>query len=561
MRFKSLFLSRACWAVLAVLAVLAALPTAAQAQSTDDAEKLDRLQRQLEQLQDQMRTLKGDMAQAKKKANELQAAGGAYAADLPTKAPYVKAPPAPAGVKLSWGGFIAAEGVWRQRSEAADVNSDYNNIPYPISPLYHENETRFSARQSRLFFLAEGNISMSQIVRGYFEMDFLGAATTANSIESNSYTPRTRNIYMTYDDMAAGWHVLAGQNWSLLTQNRNGIVPRQENIPLTIDAQAGLVGFTWTRNPQFRVVGDVAPGVAIAASAESPQIRFQTPGSTAPPGITVSSTNQGTQSGLMDTLQTYSLDTIPDFIEKVAFDPGFGHYEVIGLQRFFTDRTLCTSIAFGNCPGVGTASNKTTFGWGVGGNFLLPAVPQFLDLQGSIIYGQGTGRYGSGQLPDVTYAADGSLTPITAVQAMAGAVAHATPALDFYVYAGLEKDDAKYGSLGGTNFGFGNPLYSDSTCFTESFTGPAASAAGSPGNPITGLLSNTGCSVNVKQLAEITAGLWYNFYKGPMGRIAGGLQYEYIRRDTLPGTFSPGVLVTPSTNESIVLTSLRYYFP
>jgi len=89
----------------------------------------------------------------------------------------------------------------------------------------------------------------------------------------------------------------------------------------------------------------------------------------------------------------------------------------------------------------------------------------------------------------------------------------------------------------------------------------AASAAGSPGNPVTGLLSNTGCSVNVKQLEEITAGVWYNFYKGPMGRIAGGLQYEYIHRDTFPGTYSTGLLVTPSTNESIFMTSLRYYFP
>ena len=231
MRFKSFFLGSAC------LAVLAALPAAAQAQSTADADKLDRMQRQMEQLQDQIRSLKGDMAQAKKKATELQAAGGAYAADLPTKAPYLKAPAAaPAGVKLSWGGFIEAAGIWRQRNEVADMGSDFNNIPYPMSPLYHEQETRFSARQSRLFFLAEGNISMSQIVRGYFEMDFLGAATTANSIESNSYTPRIRQAFLSYDDMAAGWHIMAGQGWSLLTQNKVGITPRQENIPLTIDA-------------------------------------------------------------------------------------------------------------------------------------------------------------------------------------------------------------------------------------------------------------------------------------------------------------------------------------
>jgi hypothetical protein len=56
---------------------------------------------------------------------------------------------------------------------------------------------------------------------------------------------------------------------------------------------------------------------------------------------------------------------------------------------------------------------------------------------------------------------------------------------------------------------------------------------------VTGFLSNgtaAGCSVTVKQLAEITAGLWYNFYKGEWGRLAGGLHYEYVHRDTFAGT-------------------------
>ena len=365
---------------------------------------------------------------------------------------------------------------------------------------------------------------------------------------------------MSYDDTNWGWHVVAGQAWSLLTQNRQGIKPRDENIPLTIDAQY-VVGFNWTRNAQFRVVKDFGTGISIAASAESPQVRFQTPGSTSPPGITVDATNLGTQSGLMDTLQSYSIDQVPDFIEKLAIDPGWGHYEVVGLQRFFTDSTLCTSTTFGTCPFVGaTANNTNAFGWGVGGSFLVSAIPQFLDLQGSALYGKGIGRYGSGQLPDVTYAANGSLTPITAFQSLVGAIAHAAPSLDLYVYAGLERDDANYGSAGGTNYGFGNPLYSDAACSTASFATPAPSGAGVPASSVSGLLSNTGCSVNVKQLEEITGGLWYNIYKGYMGRVAGGLEYEYIHRDTFAGTVPSG-FVSPSTNELIVMTSLRYYFP
>jgi hypothetical protein len=539
--------------------------------AADDAQT-ERLQRQIDALQQQLQGLQKQVIETKKAAQQAAAAApvaGAYAqapapraGGMPGKAPWAALP---TGVNLSWGGFIEAAGIWRQRNEVADVASDFNNIPYTISPLHNENETRFSARQSRLWFLAEGDISTSQIAKAYFEMDFLGAATTANSIESNSYNPRIRQAFVNYDDNAAGWHVLAGQAWSLLTQNKVGIKERQENIPLTIDAQY-VVGFNWTRNAQIRVVKDLAPGVTIAASAESPQVRFATPGSAPVTGLTIASTNFGTQSGLMDTLQNYSMDTVPDFIEKIAFDPGFGHYEVLGLQRFFTDRSLCATAAgviAGNCSLVGAATNQTTFGWGVGGSALLPAIPKFLDLQGSVLYGNGIGRYGSGQLPDVTFAQNGSLSPVTALQAMVGAVLHATPDLDIYSYAGLEQDRANFGSAGGTPYGLGNPLYSDATCNIQSFA--AVPVTGNGSNSVTGLLSNgtaAGCSVNVKRLEEITIGFWDNFYKGPMGRIAGGVQFEYIHRDTFSGVGPvAGTSVSPATDEAIVMTSLRYYFP
>ena len=550
---------------LAGTALTAVLPDYAAAQDA----QTERLQRQIDSLQRQLMAVQREMSETKKSQADQAAAQKKAAAEAarqavadaygkaggpgPTKASPAFLPP---GVKLSWGGFIEAASIYRTRNEAADVGSDFNNIPYPISPLYHENELRFSARQSRLWFLAEGDVSMSQIIKAYFEMDFLGAATTANSIESNSYTPRIRQAFVSWDENALGWHVLAGQAWSLVTQNRNGIVARQENIPLTIDAQY-VVGFNWSRNAQFRVVKDFGPAVSIGVSAESPQVRFQTPGSASPPGLTILTGETGTQSGLMDTLQSYSIDHIPDFVEKIAFDPGWGHYELLGLQRWFTDRT-CTPIG-GICPGTG--SNNTTFGWGVGGSVLLPAIPKFLDLQGSILYGQGIGRYGSGQLPDVTFDAQGKLSPVTALQAMVGAIGHLTPDLDVYVYAGLEKADSNFGgATTATAFGFGNPLYSDSACFGELFASPAP-----PTNPVTSVLSNSGCSVNVKQLAEITVGAWYNFYKGQYGRLAGGLQYEYVHRDTFPGLAVAGNplggSISPSTDESIFMTSLRYYFP
>jgi hypothetical protein len=46
--------------------------------------------------------------------------------------------------------------------------------------------------------------------------------------------------------------------WSLATQNKVGMARRQENIPLTIDAQY-VLGFNWSRNAQFRVGRQTLP--------------------------------------------------------------------------------------------------------------------------------------------------------------------------------------------------------------------------------------------------------------------------------------------------------------
>jgi hypothetical protein len=165
-------------------------------------------------------------------------------------------------------------------------------------------------------------------------------------------------------------------------------------------------------------------------------------------------------------------------------------------------------------------------------------------------------------LPDVTFARDGSLSPVTAVQALVGAVGHFTPNLDVYAYAGLERDNANFSSAGGTPFGLGNPAYLDGAYFAVNSLAVPSETSSPAGNPITSSLSNTTCSVNVKQLEEITVGFWQNLYKGDMGRIAGGAQFEYIHRTTFPGAlFTDGPLVSPAVDQATVLASLRYYFP
>lgn len=460
------------------------------------------------------------------------------------------------GITITPGGFLALESVTRSPFIGADIGTPYQNIPFSNVPASHTNEFRFSARQSRVSALMQGDVDPATHLAGYGELDFLGAAQTANSNESNSYQPRIRHLYATVDQDFFGAHLLAGQTWSLATMNTKGIVPRQEDIPLTIDAQY-VPGFVWQRTPQVRIVKDFDKTFWVALSAENPQTTF---GGTTPTlfdaGAIISTVGavgaafpQTSIVGgsLFNNANAISLNQMPDIIGKLAWDPTFAdrtiHMEAFGIFRDFHDRVIYPfgSAAFPFGTGIPNHNNEIA-GGGVGGSILVPIVPKVLEAQFSGMTGRGIGRYGTAQLPDVTFNADGSLAPIQETMLLAGVVWHAFPELDIYTYAGEEFQNSKAGlSIPGahTPFGWGNPRFVNSGCPIEFFgTGTGASA----------------CTGNTKLIRQITAGFWDNIYKGPFGRLAGGLQYSFSQRIGFPGIGG-----TPERNENIFLTSLRYY--
>jgi hypothetical protein len=538
------------------------VPCGAEAQSPSNSEKIEKLERQTELLQQQLKALKDELAHTRKKADKVEAVQTAArtapaAAPAPPgsdKSPIVKAP-APAlteKVKVTLGGFIAAESVTRQRHEAADIGSSFNAIPYPFSPQYNEREFHGTARQSRISLLIEGNVDPAQKLSGYFETDFLGVGTTSNYNESNSWAPRLRHAYATYDNNDWGFYFLAGQTWSFLTQDQTRMAPRKENIPLTIDASY-VVGFNYTRNWQLRAVQEFGP-VSLGISVENPATLVTASTASAATGAGGTFANGGVVNGSVVSFsnpgssflstQNITDDQVPDIIEKAAFDPGWGHYEIFGLQRFFTDNTLsCVPgpCIAGSTAMAGNAATKTAFGWGVGGSVYIPIIPKYLEFTGNALYGQGIGRYGAGQLPDVTIAADGSLTPLTGLTAMVGLIGHPWEGLDVYAYAGIEQVDAKFFNSGATLFGYGNPGFSNAGCLV---TTPSSFGGATPAN----------CIANNKRLSEVTLGFWQNIYKGDYGRLAAGAQYAYIKREAFEGLGGK-----PSTDDNMFFTSLRYY--
>ena len=439
------------------------------------------------------------------------------------------------GLTVTLGGFAAAEGIYRSRNQASSVATNFGSIPLPNTPAFHTPEYRETAQQSRFSLLTEGQLDSAQKLTGYLETDFLSAGTSSNSNESNSYTLRLRQFWGSYDNTDLGLHVMGGQGWSLATMYRNGLTPRQENVPLTIDAQY-VVGFNWARQAEVRVAKDFDNHKIWAAlSIEEPQTTF---GSSAGPNcLTNAAASTATGGGTLEytqcggsnvnSVQAYSANYAPDIIAKVAADPGWGHYELYGLLRFLDGRVSFASTRSGK--------SYATTGEGIGAGMILPLVPKMLDFQVSGLIGQGVGRYGSSQIADATFNSVGKIEPLSEYSIMGGFVGHPVPVVDVYAYGGAEGAQRK--SYAGTA-GYGNPAANLSGCEVE---------LGS-------------CSAATSNVVEGTVGAWWRVIKSSYGTMQVGAQYEYVNRNTFSGVGATrGSTVSPSANENMFLFSLRYY--
>jgi hypothetical protein len=418
------------------------------------------------------------------------------------------------GVKLTFGGFLEGTAIYRSRNQTGDVASSFNTgIPLPNSPNYHRGEFRGSGRQTRVSALAQADLGKELRLSGYIEADFLGVGTASNSVESNSYVPRIRHAYLTADWVDSGWHLLTGQAYSLMTLNKEGIVPRTEAPPLGPDAQFA-VGFNWARQWQLRVAKDWGKRLWLAASLESPQTTVT--GGPTSPLVPASFSNTG--GPLLNSLASYSTDIAPDLLVKAALEPGWGHYEVWGLGKAMQSRAAGT--------------NHTELGWGIGVGAMLPVIPKKLEVQLGASLGQGIGRYASGGLPDATVSPFGRLAPLTEVTGFIGLLGHPDPAWDVYAYAGTERVDAKSYSVGGVPFGYGNPLYNNTGCRIE---------------------GSSACVGHTRWTSELTGGFWWKFYRGAIGTMQFGMQGIYVKRKTFAGLGG-----SATGDDTMLLTSFRY---
>jgi hypothetical protein len=501
------------------------------------------------------------------------------------------------GVNITPGGFLAAETVYRTRATDGDIATPFTGTPFEAANIAHLSENAFTGRQSRLSMLAQskvGNATMS----GYVEADFLGAGTTSNNRQTNSYVFRQRQAFA-QAAFENGVILTGGQMWSLVTETKKGLFNRQEDLPQMIDPNY-VVGFTWARQYGFRAVKDFGGKFALGVSVEGPQATIggrgfsavTTINSAAAPGVilTTGATSAttgnfflnapGAGGGLYNAFDStgYTVNKAPDIIFKAAADPGFGHYELFGIVSFFRDRIYpcgvvgtqandtappaTPAVLTGNCtsatPTVVSSfgsTNTSTTGGGAGASALWSLFNKKVDFGVKAVAGDGVARYGGSQLADATARPDGTLSLIRTAHGLGRIELHATPKFDLYAYYGAE-----YAWRAGYS-GYDSVTITKTTAIPANGTNPAIPATTTTKISTTGIggygnfaANNTGCATegvpvndfnpssgsncagDIRLIQEGTLGFWYKFYQGSKGRFQVGMAYSYLAKVGYSGT-------------------------
>ncbi|HEX4021026.1 MAG TPA: hypothetical protein VHX63_07780 [Acidobacteriaceae bacterium] len=444
------------------------------------------------------------------------------------------------GITLSpKGSFIEAATVNRTEATGGGINTPLTGIPLQNANEAQLSEFFGSARQSRLALKATGKLA-SMTLTGYYEMDWLGTGITSNNNQSNSYVLRQRQLWARAA-LNSGWSFTGGQMWSLVTETTNGETAGTEILPGTIDPQY-TAGFNWTRQYGFRVVKDFRNKLWLGASAENAEM-LNPSGSSLPTNLLIG--QPGVGGGLYDSASTYSFNLAPDMVAKAVFEPGWGHYEVYGLARFFRARIYPNAGAA--TPSSAGAYNDSTVAGGIGGGFRVPVLDKKVSIGLKGLYGVGVGRYGDSTIADVTLNPDAQLAPLRAFSALGTLEYNPSKRLNLWSNYGGDYVYRRYFG----KVGYGSPLTDMSGCNVE----PVPGGDTSPATP-------SDCGGSNKDVQEFSVGYWFNFYSGNKGRLRQGIQYSHFRRDIWSGdggTTNPGGGAYGTDNG--IWTSFRYYLP
>jgi len=482
------------------------------------------------------------------------------------------------GVTITPAGFAAAEFVRRSRELGADVITPFNNLTMPGASQSQLSEFFGTGRQSRPTVYVGGrlkNVEFSSYVSG----DFLSSGVTSTNNQTNGYTFRLRQAWG-QAKFSNGWKFAGGQMWSLVTEMKEGIAPSDDlgrvndARPMTIDGQYS-VGFTYARQYGIRLTKDFGKKFSAAFAVENAQGTLTSHQNGANGGYNFLLGELGATNEANAFNGTYTANPAPDLIAKLAFDPGFGHYEIFGLYDRFRNRIfpcgelLTTVVAAGSscvlAPGTTVnasnaaagAYNASANGGGLGVNARWAFDNKHIVFGVHGFGGSGVGRYGAAGLSDLAINGDGTIHLIKNLQGLGTLEWHGKK-LDVYAYTGAEyaARTASFDPISGKQVGYGAPLFSNAGCYTELV--PSTTSGTEGFNPTT--LGS--CTADTRAIIEGTLGFWYRFYNGPKGRFQFGTQYSYVTRQTWSGVPAVGAPSgEPEGLDGMVFTSFRYYLP
>jgi hypothetical protein len=420
--------------------------------------------------------------------------------DDPAAQPGSGAPSSPLAIHvgdadLLFGGFIDATAIRRTTNTGSGLGTTFGTIPFANTVQGHMNDTQFSSQNSRLTLQATSKAGTADL-KGVLELDFLGNQPNGLTVTANSNTFRMRVFWGQYRKGAVDF--LAGQAWSLMTPNRDGLSPETAGIfftqTLDPNSQAGL---TWVRPMQFRLT-------------TRPNDNF-----------TAAKLPAGFPSGQVDTAAAVNdvPNAFPDIIGKIAFDSkskGGGthqHFDAAMLVRRFKTYSLGTDTTF----------DKTA----VGGALTAAVEPvSSVRLVGTGFYSSGGGRYiGFTNLPDLIVNHDASMTLVTTWSSLIGTEIQAASKTSLYAYySAAHATQTVSTDVDGSAIGFGVP----------------------------------GSTAANERIVEATAGLIHTFFRDPkIGGIQFMGQYSYLRRT--PFSVPAGTPADASVH--MIYLNVRYFLP
>jgi hypothetical protein len=456
-------------------------------------------------------------------------------------------------------GFMDMTSITRT-TQLGGIGTGFGSIAFNNTVAGRLREERLSAQNSRIGLRTHAKFGAADVT-GYLEADFLGFLPPNGHDTSNSDSLRLRLYWVDYK--RGKFEMLAGQSWSFLTPNRNGLSALPGDLFYSQDVDTNYqLGLTWTRQTGVRFLVHPNNNWTLGVSLENPQQTL--PSSVIVPAAAGSGyasqfdSNSGNTSSSTGVNNPNTPNLHPDVILKTAFDAKPGghqvHFDVAGLFRTFKAVNV---IATTSSITADNTVTSTIHGGGIAGTMNVELVKNFR-LITTGFYSYGGGRYiASTGGPDVIVRPDGNLSGIRSGSGIGGFEYQPNPKTVIYGYysgayfgrnVGAVSSIAAATGVGSpgvcavtTNIGYG--FYPGSSVLTSG-GGTCTAPGGSPNSAD-------------RYIYEPTFGFHYMMWRNPnYGDIRLMTQFSYVSRapwyiGTGPGTAHMGM----------VYINLRYDIP